>query len=751
MIIALLYDLLFALPLSLAAASFLHPYFAPESAQELWYALIITVPAVVCFGLLKHGKIRLRIVITGLAVTAFLAVVLLVPREERLDFLESCLWIFQELCLAVACFVLSEILGHFRPARNVLAIAGCLSLPALMILGKEVEKLSVLAIFLYALLCLADLVQRRSVKEGDTDPKKHLVFVSPFLIVIFAVAAPIKAPDEPYSWPVTRRLYSIVKEAIVVLIDDLFPGNSWDSDTPVIGFSDRGDLGGDLSHTSHTVMTLKSNAINDARIYLGGRSFDSFSGQGWTKASSTTLDERGLDTIETMSAVLDWQDGAPTDDMMKAVSLWVEHTHIRSSCVFSPVKILSCKGKVGNKAIAANGELHFESDEDDWNPYCDIYYRINRNNPFFEEMLSSAHEVTEESWQAALQECRITDTQGYSYSDYLAYRNRIRETYLPQTELSPKLRAYMDEQLAGAESDYDKLMRIQELLRGFRYTERPGDLPASITSASDYLDYFMLEKREGYCSYFATAFVLLARSYGIPARYVQGFSVPMGRLNETEVGSESAHAWPEVYLDGIGWIVFEPTPGYDNMVRWQTKAEKQEKEEARKEGQGYYHNDEGDSDPTLADDPAAEEEGFRLRWYQIVIPLAAGIGFALMVYAADRALKKRRYRKLNERDKCIWICKRYLQFLKRKGAGLQPQETLEEYAERLKKDYPQADCAFLDIYQRILYSGKEVTEGQLSALEEERENFHESFFSSILGRRWLPAEEATLPEDQIPE
>ena len=104
MIIALIYDLLFALPLSLAAMSFLHPYLAPEKAQAMWFCILITVPAVICCGLLKHGRIRLRILITGLAVTAFLAVILFIPREERLDFLASCIWIFQEIALAASCF-----------------------------------------------------------------------------------------------------------------------------------------------------------------------------------------------------------------------------------------------------------------------------------------------------------------------------------------------------------------------------------------------------------------------------------------------------------------------------------------------------------------------------------------------------------------------------------------------------------------------------------------------------------------------
>ena len=742
MIIALIYDLLYVLPLSLATASFLHPYLAPEEVRELWFCLLVIVPAVLCAAFLKHGRIRLRILIAGLAVTAFLAVLLLIPREERLDFLGSCVWIFQEICIAVAVFLLSEILERFRKFRTVLAAAGVLLLPVLMISGREVQKLSVLSIFLYGLFCLADLVQRRSVKEGDSDPKKHLVFISPFLIAVFAIAAPVKAPEEPYGWPVTKRIYALVKEAVVTLIDDLFSGNGWDSDTPVIGFSDRGDLGGDLSHAPRTVLTLKSSNVSDVRLYLGGRSFDSFSGQGWTKSALSMPDDCGLDTLETMSAVLDFQEGAPTEDLMRGASLRVEHKNIRSACAFAPVKMLSCKGRDGSFAVADSRELRFEGDEDDWNPYYIVYYRINRNHPLFEEMLAEKHEVTEESWQAALRECRLPDTAAYAYTAYLSYREAIRDAYLPETELSPRLKAYMDGCLSGADTDYEKLLRIEELLRSFRYTERPGDLPDTLGNASDYLDYFVLEKQEGYCSYFATAFVLLARSCGIPARYVQGFNVPMGRLNETEVSSDAAHAWPEAYLEGIGWIAFEPTPGYDNRVRWETVAEKEKREEERKQGQAYYHGEEEATDPAaLQEEERPEEHGFVLRWYQVVIPLCAGCAFALFVYILDRILKKRHYRKMDERDKCLWLCQRYLQYLKRKGAGKAEQETLEEYALRLGKDYPQASTAFLETYQYILYSGKKVTQDERIALELEKENFPESLFGSIFGRRWIPAEE----------
>ena len=57
------------------------------------------------------------------------------------------------------------------------------------------------------------------------------------------------------------------------------------------------------------------------------------------------------------------------------------------------------------------------------------------------------------------------------------------------------------------------------------YSLDPPDIPASVKDASAYLDFFLSESRRGYCSYYASAFVLLAREQVLPARYVQGYRV----------------------------------------------------------------------------------------------------------------------------------------------------------------------------------------------------------------------------------
>ena len=78
----------------------------------------------------------------------------------------------------------------------------------------------------------------------------------------------------------------------------------------------------------------------------------------------------------------------------------------------------------------------------------------------------------------------------------------------------------------------------------------------------DVVDYFLFEASSGFCTYYASAMVVLLRVEGIPARLVTGYA--SGVFNDEqgyfEVTGDMAHAWVEVYFAEYGWIPFEPTP-----------------------------------------------------------------------------------------------------------------------------------------------------------------------------------------------
>lgn len=74
------------------------------------------------------------------------------------------------------------------------------------------------------------------------------------------------------------------------------------------------------------------------------------------------------------------------------------------------------------------------------------------------------------------------------------------------------------------------------------------------------VEHFLFESQKGSCSDYATAFVLMARSVGLNARYTEGYSPDITSRESTYVIKDScSHAYPEVFIQNMGWIVFEPT------------------------------------------------------------------------------------------------------------------------------------------------------------------------------------------------
>ena len=124
----------------------------------------------------------------------------------------------------------------------------------------------------------------------------------------------------------------------------------------------------------------------------------------------------------------------------------------------------------------------------------------------------------------------------------------------------------LSEQLTtGQISDYDKALAIQQYLRatgGFTYSltlAPPAKDRSGKDAGFDPLTNFLVTK-QGYCVQFATAMVMMARAVGIPARMAIGFLPGTRAKGVWTVTASDAHAWPELYLDGIGWARFEPTP-----------------------------------------------------------------------------------------------------------------------------------------------------------------------------------------------
>jgi transglutaminase-like putative cysteine protease len=111
---------------------------------------------------------------------------------------------------------------------------------------------------------------------------------------------------------------------------------------------------------------------------------------------------------------------------------------------------------------------------------------------------------------------------------------------------------------AGQATTFGKAKALQDYLRS-NYTYDLNVRPGHDNRA---LEFFLFRSRRGYCEQFAGSFAAMARAIGLPARVAVGFTPgQVGAAGHYQVLDRHAHAWPEVYVAGFGWVAFEPTPG----------------------------------------------------------------------------------------------------------------------------------------------------------------------------------------------
>jgi transglutaminase-like putative cysteine protease len=134
-----------------------------------------------------------------------------------------------------------------------------------------------------------------------------------------------------------------------------------------------------------------------------------------------------------------------------------------------------------------------------------------------------------------------------------------RWTELP-ADLDPRIEEIANDWTQGEDSDYDKVLAIQQHFHtdGFRY-----DPNVEVADDADALLTFLTQTKAGFCQQYATTMAVLVRELGLPARIAVGYQA--GTLQDDGtylVQSKNAHAWVEVFFEGYGWLQFEPTPGH---------------------------------------------------------------------------------------------------------------------------------------------------------------------------------------------
>jgi transglutaminase-like putative cysteine protease len=145
------------------------------------------------------------------------------------------------------------------------------------------------------------------------------------------------------------------------------------------------------------------------------------------------------------------------------------------------------------------------------------------------------------------------------------YPQWVQQRYLevPSNVLAP-IQALARKVTEGRDTPYDKAQAITNYLRSnITYSTTLPPVP----EGRDPVEWVLFDYKKGFCNYYASAEVLMLRSVGVPARLAVGFAQGEYVNGTYVVRRRDAHAWPEVFFPGLGWVEFEPTTSQDALVR----------------------------------------------------------------------------------------------------------------------------------------------------------------------------------------
>ena len=561
--------------------------------------------------------------------------------------------------------------------------------------------------------------KKKRIREGV---HRYMLWITPFLGLYFVLMLLPPVPEEPYDWQFVRSIYGQLRESFLKFSSDFLSGGGDDYDLTLGGFSERGRLGGRSGESRREIMAVESMARPVSNLYLTGKVYDTFDGRQWQQSGRDESFGRYMDTAQTLCAVKDY-DAEYQTDYLARLDLRISYRDFRSEFLFAPLKTLDIE--MDNENIDFGelaGSFYFDKRRGYGTEYKVSFYQMNTGQSAFSRFLDEASHRGEGPPKELLRELWKISGRQAAEEEIALYQQEISERYQEKVILGGDVERYLEAVTEGAGSDVEKLKAVEAELSSFSYSLNPGKLPDTVSSAGEFLDYFLLESREGYCSYFATAFVLLARAEGFPARYVQGFCVPMEDKGETLVYSDMAHAWPEVYFENIGWIPFEPTPGYGKMRYTSWKMRGNRENTARMEDPAAVHSaqaEAGAEQPAKEEIPEMTEEsdkgaGVRRFWKPLGIVTLWFFAAVLVLLALNYLAARARYRRMSPDLRLRAEVARNLRILAFLGIARRPEETLEEFRSRTELlPEERRELRFLCSYEDFLYGEKAADQDML--------------------------------------
>ncbi len=478
------------------------------------------------------------------------------------------------------------------------------------------------------------------------------------------------------------------------------------------GYQPMGErgLGGSPDISLSPVMTVTA----EEKVYLRGTALDLYSGRAWFDTLSNERYSWSSVRFAGLRGSL-FNEGLPVNDRVETRSAGVTLMNAMPSTLFVPQRL---------RGVILGGGMV-------------VYFNASSELFITHDLISG-------------------DNYSFRYEPYIAGERRTDalaaklagEGYVPMPELPAEyvqLPAHLDRdglvsglarEIAGDIADpYLRGLELMRYLKGnYGYSLDVPDAPENL----DFVSHFLFDVREGYCTYFASAMTVLARSLGLPARYVEGFLAIPGDAGSVTLTGMNAHAWTEIYIQGMGWVTFDATAGEgeDNQGGGEDPPPSRPPEPSpspspspspEPSSEPSAEPDPGDAPSpsplpdgnTPTPEPQPQEQradplsppGSRFPWWILLLLALA----ALLIWRAREEAPERREKRMGtpgEVLKLYWAA--MLEARAARGEGIKPHETPIVYAFRL--DAGDAGLNRLAGAQSALVYGREAPDRDVLSL-----------------------------------
>ena len=316
--------------------------------------------------------------------------------------------------------------------------------------------------------------------------------------------------------------------AAALFIGPRLPGAN---DPPLIGVRDESDTGPGKRTTISPLVDIRGRLTersqreaftvktNNQRAYWRLTALDTFDGQIWSSNDSYRKSGRELERVGPRAR--DSQDIVQEYSVKELASIWLP-------AAYQPLEIEGVEG-VSYNAESGSAISKFPTSDG-------LNYRVRSARPSFTRAELSMGEA-------------LSPASLESHLD------------LSESGVAPEVVELAQDIVGAAAADtpFLKALALQDYLReNYEY-----DINVDQGHGKQALTNFLFSTKRGYCEQFAGSYAVLARIVGLPSRVAVGFTP--GDFDQAaglyRVKGVHAHAWPEVYIEGAGWVLFEPTPG----------------------------------------------------------------------------------------------------------------------------------------------------------------------------------------------